>query len=176
MSLLEIKEYPDPVLKKPARKLKPGDVENLPELISDMIETMDAAPGVGLAAPQIGKSIRLFIAKIETEDGEFEDRVFINPTVLESDGFDLGEEGCLSFPGLWGMVERPLRVRLRFQNENFEQLEEEFEGFSARVVLHENDHLDGILINDRTSELYEKVEEEEEEGEGDWNDAGIKDE
>ena len=103
------------------------------------------------------------MAKIEDEDGEFYNRVFINPVVLESEGFDIGEEGCLSFPGLWGMVERPLRVRLKFQNEEFEQLEEEFEGFAARVVLHENDHLDGILINDRASELYEKVEEEEDE-------------
>ena len=155
--MLKILEYPHPLLKKAARKIRPGAVKDLDKLVADMFETMHEAPGVGLAAPQIGKSIRLFIAVLGLDD----ERVFINPQVLDRDGFEIAEEGCLSFPGLYGMVERPTWIRVKYFDEKFLEHTEEFSEWAARVILHENDHLDGILISDRTEELYEPEREEE---------------
>ncbi|MCD6120132.1 peptide deformylase [bacterium] len=162
MALLEVREFPDPVLKKVSRKIKPGDIADIGELVTDMFETMQSAPGVGLAAPQVGRSIRLLVALIGEDVDEFIERSFINPVILDRDGFDISEEGCLSFPELYGMVERATWIKLKYEDTDFNEHIEEFKGFSARVLQHEIDHLDGILINDRADELYVHVAETEE--------------
>lgn len=165
MALLTIRKFPDPILKKPARKIRKGEIEDFQALVSDMAETMITEAGVGLAAPQVGLSLRVFVVLTADDEGEVHSRAFVNPQVLEREGYDLGEEGCLSFPSLYGMVERPTWIKLKFLDEEFSEHVEEFEGLPARIILHELDHLDGILLNDRTDELYEHVEEEEESGE-----------
>ncbi|MEP0813702.1 MAG: peptide deformylase [bacterium] len=157
MTVLKIVEFPHPILKKVARKVGRAAMRDMPKLASDMLETMIEANGIGLAAPQIGKSLRMFIATIGDEP-----RVFVNPQILEREGFDVGEEGCLSFPGLYGMVERPTYIKVRYQDAEGREHIDEFEGFPARVILHENDHLDGILINDRATELYRPADDDEE--------------
>jgi peptide deformylase len=161
MSVLTIVEYPDPSLKRPARRIRSGEVHNLNRLITDMLDTMHEAPGVGLAAPQVGMPYRMFVAVIGEVEEELEDRVFINPVILDRDGFDVLEEGCLSFPNLYGLVERATWIKVKYQDESFKEHTEEFSGFSARVVQHETDHLDGILLNDRAVELYTVVDSED---------------
>lgn len=167
MALLPIVLYPDPLLKRPSRRIRQGEIADLDRLIADMFETMRTAPGVGLAAPQIGKNLRLFVALIGDGEEEFVERVFVNPSVIEREGFDFGEEGCLSFPNLYGMVERAQSIKLRFNDADFSEHTEDFEGFPARVIQHEIDHLDGILLNERAEELYEYVAEDEEDAEKD---------
>lgn len=171
--ILPIRAYGDPVLKKVAQDIEPGH-PGLPELIADMFETMYAANGVGLAAPQIGQSIRLFIvdthssadsddpnAEKAPEDADEEPRlkkVFINPYIVEEDGEEWGfEEGCLSIPNIREEVQRQPKVVLQYQDENFEEHEEEFEGFAARVIQHEHDHLDGVLFIDHLSPLRKRL-------------------
>lgn len=146
--------YGDPVLKKKAEEIT-GDYPGLKELINDMFETMYNAHGVGLAAPQIGKSIRLFVVDAtpfaEGEDGDpgCEDfkRVFINPIIYEEEGEEWGfEEGCLSIPNVREEVFRKPIVRIEYYDENWDLYEEELDGFAARVVQHEYDHIEGKLF------------------------------
>jgi peptide deformylase len=155
--LLPIVAYGDPVLKKKAEDI-PQDYPNLKKLIDDMFETMYNAHGVGLAAPQVGKSIRLFVVDAtpfaEGEDGdpECEDfkRVFINPVIFEEEGEEWGfEEGCLSIPNIREEVFRKPIVKIEYYDENWDLYEEELDGFAARVVQHEYDHIEGILFLDR---------------------------
>ena len=153
--------FPDPILKRQSRRVGKGDIARLDGLVADMYETMREAPGVGLAAPQIGRNIRLFVAMIGDGEEENRERVFINPSIIERDGFDLGEEGCLSFPNLYGMVERAESITLRFNDAEFGERVEEFAGYPARIIQHEIDHLDGILLNERAEELYELVADDE---------------
>lgn len=171
--ILPIRAYGDPVLKKVAQDIEPGH-DGLKELIADMFETMYAANGVGLAAPQIGQAIRLFVvdthagadsddpdAEQAPEDAEEEPRLkkaFINPYIVEEGGEEWGfEEGCLSIPGIREEVKRQPRVVLQYQDENFKEYEEEFEGFAARVIQHEHDHLDGILFVDHLPALRKRL-------------------
>jgi len=171
--ILPIRAYGDPVLKKVAKDIEPGH-PGLTELIADMFETMYSANGVGLAAPQIGQSIRLFIvdthsgadsddpnAEKAPEDADEEPRlkrVFINPYIVEEDGEEWGfEEGCLSIPNIREEVQRQPKVVLQYQDENFVEHEEEFEGFAARVIQHEHDHLDGVLFIDHLSPLRKRL-------------------
>ena len=167
--ILPIRAYGDPVLKKEAQDIEPGH-PGLKQLIADMFETMYAANGVGLAAPQIGQSIRLFIVDAspfaEDEDGEPTDeahlkdfkKVFINPYIVEEDGEEWGfEEGCLSIPNIREEVVREERIVLQYQDENFKEHEEEFTGFAARVIQHEHDHLDGILFVDHLAPLRRRL-------------------
>jgi peptide deformylase len=167
--ILPIRAFGDPVLKKVARDIEPGH-SGLEQLIADMFETMYAANGVGLAAPQIGQSIRLFIVDAspfaEDEDGEPTEeahlkdfkRVFINPYIVEEEGEEWPfEEGCLSIPNIREEVKRQPKIVLQYQDENFEEHEEEFEGFAARVIQHEHDHLDGILFTDHLSPLRRRL-------------------
>jgi peptide deformylase len=159
--ILPIRAFGDPVLKKVAKDIEKGH-PGLSELIADMYETMYEASGVGLAAPQIGKSIRLFIVDASpfAEDEELEQeerdflktfkRVFINPYIVEEDGEPWPfEEGCLSIPGIREEVKRQETIVLQWQDENFKEHEEEFSGFAARVIQHEHDHLDGKLFIDK---------------------------
>ncbi len=149
--ILPIYGYGHPVLKKVAKPIGP-DYPELEKLIADMWDTMYNASGVGLAAPQIGKSIRLFIVdtkqSYEEEEGDKGIRqVFINPERIDETGEPwLYEEGCLSIPDIRGDVERPERIRLRWLDEQFQPHEAEFDGLEARVIQHEYDHLEGVLF------------------------------
>ncbi len=167
--VLPIRAYGDPVLKKVAADIEPGH-PGLEQLIKDMFETMYAANGVGLAAPQIGQSIRLFVVDASpfaedeegkpTEDAHLKDfkKVFINPYIVEEEGEEWAfEEGCLSIPGIREEVERQPRIVLQYQDEKFRDHEEEFDGYAARVIQHEHDHLDGILFTDHLTPLRKRM-------------------
>ena len=159
--VLKIVEYPNPSLKKNAAKVKRGDIPNLPRFIGDMVETMIEAHGIGLAAPQLGVARRLLVADIDGEQ-----RAFLNPRVVHGSGNIVDEEGCLSFPGLYGMVARYEKVTVAYQDASFRAHTEEFDGLNARVLQHEIDHINGVLLIDRAEDhyLYEKVFALEEEG------------
>ena len=145
--------YGQPVLRKKAEDISP-DYPNLKQLIADMWETMRQSDGVGLAAPQIGKSVRLIVIDAEAlkdiyPETEGMKRVLVNPQIIESgEEFVIHEEGCLSLPDIHEKVSRPSWVKVRYRDENFEPVEELFEGYRARVVQHEYDHLEGRLFID----------------------------
>ena len=159
----------DPVLKTKAKNI-PADMPaaELKQLIADMYETMYSASGVGLAAPQVGKAVRLFVMDsgpmvdldeedlAELEPGEVPEagikRAFINPQMVSETGEEWGfEEGCLSIPGIREMVTRHADIVLRYEDENRQVHEEAFSGMAARVIQHEYDHLEGILFTDKLS-------------------------
>lgn len=127
--------------------------QKLWDLLDDMAETMYQAEGVGLAGPQVGMLRRVFV--IDVGEGILE---FINPEILETSGTQNGAEGCLSFPGEYGMVERPNFVRVKAQDRNGNWFEMEGEELFARAVCHENDHLDGIVFKDRMSRILTEEE------------------
>jgi len=160
--ILPIVGYGNPVLKEKAKELEPGN-EELGTLIADMWETMYNANGVGLAAPQIGKAIRLFIvdaSPFEEEDPRMKDfkKVFINPVIVEETGDEwFFNEGCLSFPDLRADVARKPIVRLKYYDESFQAHEETFEGIAARIIQHEYDHIEGIVFVDRISPLKRRL-------------------
>lgn len=145
--------YGDPVLREKTQPVEPLD-RTVKDLVSDMIDTLKEAQGLGLAAPQIGESRRVFIVDLSAIDINAEVKVFINPEILETseDVCDL-EEGCLSFPGLYQKVTRPARVSIRATDLNGETFELAADGILARAILHEYDHLEGILYIDRMSAL-----------------------
>lgn len=169
---LPIFAYGNNVLKTKAEAVT-SDYPNLNELIANMWETMEKANGCGLAAPQVGKSLRLFVAdsivmydamtdKERAELFELNDtgirRVFINPQIKNLSEEQWEEaEGCLSLPFLSGKVARSWSVELSYQNEQFETITETFSGMTARVILHEYDHLEGILYIDRVKPLAKKL-------------------
>ncbi len=131
----------------------------LPKLIEDMYATLDMCQGVGLAAPQIGKNIRLFIVDCtpwgedHPELAEYK-KVFFNAEIYEeSEETDTFEEGCLSVPGIHENVRRPISIRMRYMDENFVEHDEEFDGLPARVIQHEYDHIDGMVFTDHLSPL-----------------------
>lgn len=141
--------YGDPILKKVAEPIDANYAE-LPKLIDDMFETMYNAHGVGLAAPQIGKSIRIFVVDGSGMDEEnladFK-KVFINPQIIEESEDDWKfEEGCLSIPGIREKVERPENIRIQYMDENFQPHDEVFNGVRARIIQHEYDHLEGVMF------------------------------
>ena len=151
--------YGDPVLKKKAKDIS-SDYKDLPKLIEDMFETMYEAHGVGLAAPQIGLGIRLFVVDGEPLDEDLKGfkKVFINPTILEEEGEDWSyEEGCLSIPGVRYEVERPFKLTLEYFDENWEKKTEEFDGLRARIIQHEYDHIEGVLFVDYLPTLKKKL-------------------
>lgn len=157
--ILPIVAFGDPVLRKKAEIIIPQSLD-LSKLIADMFETMYHASGVGLAAPQIGKAIRLFVIDSEPMDTDSSGikRAFINPEIIEESGKEWPyEEGCLSIPGLRGEVFRKPNIMLRYQNENFETIEEPFSGMVARVIQHEYDHLEGVLFTDYFSPLRKRL-------------------
>ncbi len=154
--VLPVVAYGDPVLRKEAEDVSEG-MDGLQKLISDMWETMYRAEGVGLAAPQIGQSLRLFVVDGspfgEGDQGDpgcrdFK-RVMINPVLFEeSEELTSMEEGCLSIPGVREPVERPVSVKVEYYDEQWVLREEALSGIAARIVQHENDHLDGVMIPD----------------------------
>lgn len=157
--ILPIIAYGDPVLRKRAKNIEPNSID-VKALSDTMYETMYAASGVGLAAPQIGQSIRMFVVDGEplNENEPEEDidpglvgfkKVFINPEIIEEAGDDWGfEEGCLSIPGIRGEVIRPEIIVIRYFDTDWVEHEEEYEGMAARIIQHEYDHLDGKLFTD----------------------------
>lgn len=151
---LPIRYFGDPILRKKAEEIKTITPE-IVQLAEDMIETMTAHHGVGLAAPQIGKLLRIYVFcdEVKGEDEKYhlgEPQVAINP-VLSSPSSEMEEmeEGCLSIPGLYIQVARPKKIHIRYQNLKGEWQEALLEGFLARVNMHENDHLNGVLHVDR---------------------------
>jgi peptide deformylase len=157
MAIRTILHYPDKRLRTPGEPVTRFDDE-LRALIDDMAETMYAAPGVGLAAPQIGVNKRLYI--IDTASGEDEPsdlRVFINPEIIATEGELLFEEGCLSFPGVREEIKRYERVTVRALDEKGEPFELEADGLLAIAIQHEGDHLDGKLMIDRMSILRKRI-------------------
>ncbi len=143
---MRIRLYGDPILRQKAKKVEVID-ENLDEILEEMIETMYMGDGVGLAAPQVGLSLRMFVM----DYGEGPIKV-INPEILEkSEEKAIEEEGCLSLPEIFEDVERSVWIKTRFQSEEGEWVEREFKDYQARVFQHEYDHLDGILFIDRIS-------------------------
>ncbi len=153
MSILKIYEYPDPVLRKRTGKITTFD-ENLAKLAEDMAETMYNAPGIGLAAPQIGQSIKLLVVDITVNiDDEKEYMAMINPVIIAHEGSQLDEEGCLSVPELTANVKRHKGVTVSYQDLEGHTKELSTEDRFSVVLQHEIDHLNGILFLDHLSSL-----------------------
>lgn len=167
--ILPIVAYGDPILKKKAKTITP-EYPKLKELLENMYETMYGARGVGLAAPQIGIAIRLFLVdtspfaadedftKEEQEElGAFK-KTFINAQILEENGDEWAfSEGCLSIPGINEDVFRQPKVTIRYQDENFKEHTDTYEGLIARVIQHEYDHIEGVLFTDKLSSLKKRL-------------------
>jgi peptide deformylase len=156
MALLEIRHYPDPVLKKVAAPVTEFD-ESLRQLAHDMAETMYAAPGVGLAAPQVGISKRLTVIDCSARDEGAQLLILINPEIIDREGDSCEEEGCLSVPEYYARVDRSARVKVRFQDLDERTRVIEAEGLTAIACQHEIDHLDGILFVDHLSPLKRSI-------------------
>lgn len=145
MAVLPIRLYPDPVLREAAAPVADID-DSVRKLIADMGETMRAAPGVGLAAPQVGVQRRVLVYSVAPEEPI---HALVNPEIVERSGEDTGDEGCLSIPGLTYPVARALHVVVRGLDGEGEPVQYEAEDFEARIIQHEVDHLDGVLFLDR---------------------------
>jgi len=154
--------YGDPVLKRMADEIEEGKVD-IKKLIDDMFETMYNASGIGLAAPQIGKSIRMFVVDGSPLDDKHEDvsdfkKVFINPEIIEESGVPWKfEEGCLSIPNIREEISRPAKLVINYLDENWEEHEEEFDGMKARIIQHEYDHIEGTLFTDYLSPFKKRL-------------------
>ncbi len=156
MALLKIVHYPEPVLLSVGKPVENFD-ENLKKLVDDMFETMYSAKGVGLAAPQVAVSNRLFVMDCSGGEDESEKIALINPEIIHVEGEQYGDEGCLSFPGLYQKVQRSLRAVVRAQDVEGNDFELEVEDLAARCVLHETDHCDGIVFLDRMTALKRQL-------------------
>ena len=155
--ILPIYTFGQPVLRKVAEDID-KDYPNLKQLIQDMYDTLDKSEGIGLAAPQVGLDIRLVVINLDIISEDYPEykgyiRTFINPYIEEYDDTetDIMEEGCLSLPGVHESVKRPKRIRVTYQDENFQEHDEWVTGYLARVMQHEFDHLDGKVFTDRIS-------------------------
>ena len=149
MAKLRILEFPDPRLRTKAKPVKAVD-DQLRQLIDDMFETMYDAPGIGLAATQVDVHRRLLVADVSSE--KTEPWVLINPVIIEQDGVEVTEEGCLSVPGYYEEVERAEHIKVRYLDRDGKEQESEFDGLLAVCVQHEMDHLEGKLFVDYLSE------------------------
>lgn len=157
MAVLEIRTYPDDVLRRKADPVRDVEDPDFQRLIDDMVDTMLDAPGVGLAAPQVGVSKRLCV--IDTTVGEEPDalHVLINPEIVGRQGDEVAEEGCLSVPGYFTSVRRAQQVTVRYLDRGGVEHEREADGLLARAVQHEMDHLDGVLFIDRIGLLKKEL-------------------
>jgi peptide deformylase len=156
MALMEVVKWPNPVLDMPGDPVTEFD-ESLKKLVSDMFETMYAAPGVGLAAVQVGVSKRLFVMDCSGGKDPEQRIVMINPEVLRVEGSQNGDEGCLSFPGIFTPVERSLRAVVRAQDIKGNEFELDGMELTARCMLHETDHCDGIVFLDKMSSIKREL-------------------
>ncbi len=158
--ILPIVAYGDPILKRISQHIQ-KDYVGLKEFIDNMFETMTLAHGVGLAAPQLGKNIRIFVVDgtvlDELKNSNFK-QVFINALILEQEGEAWEyEEGCLSIPGIREKIMRPSKIKIKYVDQNFVERIEVFEGIPARIIQHEHDHLDGKLFIDYLSPLKKQL-------------------
>jgi peptide deformylase len=151
-----ILHYPDKRLRERGKKVE-AVTPTIRTLIDDMAETMYAAPGVGLAATQIGEALQLFVIDIADTDEPSDFRVFINPQILETQGEIVWQEGCLSFPGVQEDIDRAAKVRVRAQDREGEWFELEAEGLLAVAIQHEFDHLQGMLMIDHMGPLKKRL-------------------
>lgn len=160
--ILPVYVYGSPVLRRVAEDITP-DYEGLTDFLADLWETMYHADGVGLAAPQVGKSVRVFVIDASGFADEDEalatfKKTFINARILERSGEPYAfNEGCLSLPGLREDVYREPKIKIQYQDENFVEYIEEYEGVAARIIQHEYDHLDGLMFVDRLSPLKKRL-------------------
>ncbi len=151
-----------PVLRKRAMEIG-KNYENLPAFVDDMFETMYHSDGIGLAAPQVGKSVRLFVldgSPLEEDEPGLKGfkKIFINPEILEEDGDDITmSEGCISIPEIREEVTRPEIIRVKYFDEKFALHQETFAGMAARIIQHEYDHLEGVLFVDRVSPIRRRL-------------------
>lgn len=153
MALREIMKFGDDILRKKCRVVTAFD-EKLTTLLDDMVQTLESADGVGLAAPQVGILKRAVVVDIRDGKGPIE---LINPEILSSEGKQLGDEGCLSAPGEWGRVERPMRIVIKAMDRKGKEFTIKADGLLARAMCHEVDHLDGILFTDRIKPAIPKA-------------------
>ncbi len=164
MGVMKIVSIPDPILRRKAHKVTEFDKE-FNKLVDDMVETMREAPGVGLAAPQVGVSQRLIVIEYGEEDDEEAPKklyILANPEIVaSSEQIVNGVEACLSVPGLVGEVERYLAVTVKGQNRKGKPVKIKAQGWLARIFQHEMDHLDGIVYTDRATEVWKPKEGEE---------------
>ncbi len=156
MAVRTILHYPDPRLREKARPVAEV-TPAIKQLVEDMAETMYAAPGVGLAATQIGEPHRIFVIDIASDDEPSQLRVFINPEIVARDGELVWEEGCLSFPGVTEDIDRAAKVRVRALDAEGKPFELDCEELLAVAVQHELDHLDGVLMIDRMGALKKRI-------------------
>jgi peptide deformylase len=166
--ILPIVAYGDPILRKESRFIEKNELD-LPKLIANMYDTMYEAAGVGLAAPQVGLDIRLFIVDGQPlNEGESDKdidptligfkKVFINAEILEEDGDDWAfEEGCLSIPGIRAEIYRPEKVTIKYFDTDWVEHTESYEGIAARIIQHEYDHIDGILFTDYLPQIKKRM-------------------
>jgi peptide deformylase len=158
MSVLKIVHYPEPVLLTVGKPVGEDEFnDELQKLVEDMFETMYAAEGVGLAAPQVGVSRRLFVMDVPVENRESNKIALINPEILMQEGEQIGDEGCLSFPGIYTTVRREVRTIVRYRDVFGKEQELDCTDLSARCVLHETDHCDGIVFLDRMTVLKREL-------------------
>jgi len=158
MALLKIVHYPDPVLLAVGKPFGEEEFnEELRQLVEDMFETMYDSQGVGLAAPQVGISKRLFVMDVPLEEGESNRIALINPEIILQEGEQVGDEGCLSFPGIYTTVRREVRTIVRYKDVFGKEQELDCTDLSARCILHETDHCDGIVFLDRMSILKREL-------------------
>ena len=156
MALLKIVKYPEPVLHEVGKPVMEFNAQ-LKTLVADMFETMYAAKGVGLAAPQIAESKRLFVMDCSSGEDETQKIAMINPEIVHVEGEQIGEEGCLSFPGIFQKIQRSLRTIVRAQDVAGNWFELDGTELTARCMLHETDHCDGIVFLDRMTPLKREM-------------------
>jgi len=156
MAILPIRTFPDPVLRRACEEAEPG-TERIRRLAADMLETMYAAPGIGLAAPQVGENIRMIAVDVGGTLGSSDPHILLNPKITASSDSVAFEEGCLSLPHIREEVTRPSTVRIEYYDENWNLREEEYDGIRARVIQHEYDHLDGKLFVDKINPIRRKL-------------------
>ena len=161
--ILPIYIYGQPVLRKVAQDI-PADYPELEQFIADMYETLDQSEGIGLAAPQVGRSVRIVVIDLDVLSDDMPEykgfrHAFINPHIVEYDESktDSMEEGCLSLPAIHEKVTRPTRIRVQWLDEEMQAHDEWIEGYLARVMQHEFDHLDGKMFVDRVSPLRRQL-------------------
>ena len=161
--ILPIYTFGQPVLRQEAEEID-KDYPELEQLIKDMYETLERSEGIGLAAPQVGLPIRLVVINLDVISDDLPEykgyiKTFINPYIEEYDGSetDVMEEGCLSLPGIHEKVKRPTRIRVTYQDEQFQEHEEWVTGYLARVMQHEFDHLDGVVFTDHLQGLRRQL-------------------
>lgn len=158
MALLKVIHFPEKVLLEVGKPVTEDEFnKDLKKLVDDMFETMYKSYGVGLAAPQVNVSKRLFVMDCSGGEDESQRIALVNPEVIHVEGEQYGDEGCLSFPGIYTKVKRDLRAVVRYQDINGENQELEGEDLTARCALHETDHCDGIIFLDRMSPLKREL-------------------